>query len=333
MKVRNLVVFDMDGVLVDVSESYRDTVRQTARLFFKGARSWQELPDPLFPLSDLAKVKQTGGLNNDWDLTCRVINLLFTLVEGYTASNDPDPWFRHRTTITQSDVATLSQYLARTTNPLTALLKEHAKAEHEFVTDLLTADVGSGNVIKQIFQEIYLGKDLFESTYSIPARAYDGQGLINKEKLLVDHAVLEHLARHNILAIATGRPKAEAEYPLDVFDIGKYFSVVYTLDDCIEEEKRILKQQKKKVSLSKPNPYMLDKISEDKKGQPSEFFYIGDMPDDMVAASRSADGFKGIGILVSAPDKISLKEELLRADADYIVEDFEGLMEILKTDL
>ena len=73
-------------------------------------------------------------------------------------------------------------------------------------------------------------------------------------------------------------------------------------------------------------------FSEDKKNQSSALFYIGDMPDDMVAASKSAAGFKAIGILVSAPDKNSLKKELLRAGADYIVEDFEELMEILKTE-
>ena len=50
-KTKNLIVFDMDGVIVDVSESYRDTVRQTARLFFKGAPDWDSLPDPLFSLA------------------------------------------------------------------------------------------------------------------------------------------------------------------------------------------------------------------------------------------------------------------------------------------
>jgi len=45
-----LIVFDMDGVIVDVSGSYRETVRQTARLFFREAGSWQDLPDLLFPL-------------------------------------------------------------------------------------------------------------------------------------------------------------------------------------------------------------------------------------------------------------------------------------------
>ncbi|TET77606.1 MAG: TIGR01548 family HAD-type hydrolase, partial [Candidatus Heimdallarchaeota archaeon] len=37
MKSKRLIVFDMDGVIIDVSKSYRDTIRQTARLFFKGA--------------------------------------------------------------------------------------------------------------------------------------------------------------------------------------------------------------------------------------------------------------------------------------------------------
>ena len=65
MTKRTLIVFDMDGVIVDVSGSYREAVRQTARLFFKGIGSENTLPDPLFSLDDLARVKQAGGLNND----------------------------------------------------------------------------------------------------------------------------------------------------------------------------------------------------------------------------------------------------------------------------
>ncbi len=69
MKPKNLIVFDMDGVIVDVSASYRDVVRRTTQLFFHPARASESLPEPLFALSDLAAVKQSGGLNNDWDLT------------------------------------------------------------------------------------------------------------------------------------------------------------------------------------------------------------------------------------------------------------------------
>jgi hypothetical protein len=53
------------------------------------------------------------------------------------------------------------------------------------------------------------------------------------------------------------------------------------------------------------------------------------MPDDIVAASRSKTGFSGIGILLSASDKNTLKKDLLRAGADYIVEDFEELTNMI----
>ncbi len=330
MKTQRLIVFDMDGVIVDVSGSYRETVRQTARLFFKEASSWEDLPDPLFSLTDLARVKQSGGLNNDWDLTFEVINLLFTLVDGSTDCEDPNPWSRYYKIIRRFDVAALAQFLNSTKKPITTLLEKEGKDRHEFPTSLYTGDVGSGNIIKQVFQEIYLGKDLFESTYNIPAKVYYEKGYINREKLLIDKSILDSLSKNNILAIATGRPKAEADFPLDLFGLRKFFTVMYSLDDCLREEQKIFEQKKRKVSFSKPNPFMLDAIEEIHGDNVSEFYYIGDMPDDMVAASKSRAGFVAIGILVSSSEKDSLKEDLISAGADYIVEDFEQLKRILK---
>jgi phosphoglycolate phosphatase-like HAD superfamily hydrolase len=325
MKKKPLIVFDMDGVIIDVSRSYRDTVRQTARLFFKWARSWKALPDPLFPLSDLAMVKQSGGLNNDWDLACLTLNLLFSLIKKPQIHEDTDPWLRHKETICCCDVTELAQFLKSTEKPLTTLFRQKGKPDHEFIRNLYTGDVGSGNIIKQIFQEIYLGRDLFKSTYSIPVRVYDGEGYINREKLLVKKASLESLSKNNILAIATGRPKAEADYPLNLFGLKKYFQIILSLDDCIIEERSVLEQLGEKVSLSKPNPYMLDAIAEIKKGEASRFYYVGDMPDDMEAASRSGAGYIGVGALYSTSDSGLLKKELLQAGAKYIIEDFEEL--------
>jgi HAD superfamily hydrolase (TIGR01548 family) len=331
MKPKRLIVFDMDGVLIDVSRSYRDTVRQTVKLFFKGARSREDLPDPLFPLSDLARVKQSGGLNNDWDLTCLIINLLFSLVKTPKIHEDSDSWSRYQKTINRCDVAVLAQFLRSTNRPLTTLLEKKGKLNDEFIMRLYVNDVGSGNIIKQIFQEIYLGKDLFQLTYGMPPKVYNGEGYINRENLLVKKSILEYLSKNNILAIATGRPKAEADYPLDFFDLRKYFTIILTLDDCITEEKKILEQEGKKVSLTKPNPYLLDAIAETKKHEASGFYYIGDMPDDMVTASRSRAGFIGIGLLSSSPDKANLKRGLLRTGADYIIEDFEELKRIIES--
>jgi len=156
MKSKRLIVFDMDGVIIDVSKSYRDTVRQTAKLFFKGARSWENLPDPLFPLSDLARVKQSGGLNNDWDLTCLVINLLFSLVKKPKTHEDMDTWFRYKKTINRCDVAILARFLRSTNTPLTTLLEKKGKLNDKFIMSLYVDDVEAGILSSRFFRRYIL---------------------------------------------------------------------------------------------------------------------------------------------------------------------------------
>ena len=74
---------------------------------------------------------------------------------------------------------------------------------------------------------------------------------------------------------------------------------------------------------------MLDAIAAEQSSPVAGYYYIGDMPDDVVAAKKSAAGYKSIGTLMAAPDKQSLKKELLRAGADYIIEDLEQLKSII----
>ena len=329
MQNRYVIVFDMDGVLIDVSRSYRDSVRQTAKLFFKNAPLSEKLPEPLFPLADLAAVKQSGGLNNDWDLSFLVINLLFNVIEKPPVYESKDPWDRYHETISQCNLSALIEFLESTQKPLSALLQKAGKTKNAFIYGLYRGDVGSGNIIKHIFQEVYLGKALFEATYGAPPRFYHNEGFIHRENLLIDPSILDALSKNNFLAIATGRPRAEADYPLNHFDLRKYFSKVLALEDCLEEEARLARKAGKKVSLSKPDPFMLDEIAADQKKPVTGYFYIGDMPDDMAAARRSEAGYKGIGLIMSAPDKASLKKELERAGADYIIEDFNQLKSLL----
>jgi HAD superfamily hydrolase (TIGR01548 family) len=53
------ILFDMDGVLVDVKNSYRKAILETVQ-FFSG-----EKPLP----REIQQLKEKGGYNNDWDLT------------------------------------------------------------------------------------------------------------------------------------------------------------------------------------------------------------------------------------------------------------------------
>ncbi len=284
---------------------------------------------PLFALADLAAVKQSGGLNNDWDLSCLIINLLFNLIEKPPVYESKDPWDRYQETISQCQVSALCEFLESSPKPLSALLRKVGKTKNPFIYGLYTGDVGSGNIIKQIFQEVYLGKQLFETTYGLSPQFYHEDGFIHREQLLIDKSILAELAADNILAIATGRPGAEADYPLDHFDLRKFFTQILALEDCLQEEARMLKKEGQKASLSKPDPFMLDAIAARQENPVTEYFYIGDMPDDMAAAKKSKAAYKGVGLLLSAPDKTSLKKELLRAGADYIIKDFKQLISLL----
>jgi HAD superfamily phosphatase len=58
-----LLVFDMDGVLVDVTQSYRETIARTAAHFIGAEVSMDRIQE----------YKNRGGFNDDWKLTHHLI--------------------------------------------------------------------------------------------------------------------------------------------------------------------------------------------------------------------------------------------------------------------
>jgi HAD superfamily phosphatase len=58
-----ILAFDMDGVLVDVSESFRETIQQTVRHFTGQAITREEIQD----------YKNRGGYNDDWKISHHAI--------------------------------------------------------------------------------------------------------------------------------------------------------------------------------------------------------------------------------------------------------------------
>lgn len=59
LKIKPTIAFDMDGVLIDASQSYRVAVQNTFE-HFSGKK---------VSAGELSEAKKLGGLNNDWDLT------------------------------------------------------------------------------------------------------------------------------------------------------------------------------------------------------------------------------------------------------------------------
>lgn len=64
LEVKDTIVFDMDGVLIDASKSYRIAIMKTFEFFAGREVSPEKIQD----------AKNLGGLNNDWDLTEFLLN-------------------------------------------------------------------------------------------------------------------------------------------------------------------------------------------------------------------------------------------------------------------
>jgi HAD superfamily phosphatase len=60
----DVIVFDMDGVLVEVGQSYREAIRETVKHFTGADVSHDTIQD----------FKNAGGWNNDWQLSHRLIS-------------------------------------------------------------------------------------------------------------------------------------------------------------------------------------------------------------------------------------------------------------------
>lgn len=211
LKARDLLVFDLDGVVFDVRNSYRKAIEKTFEHFAKRPLGAQEIQD----------AKNLGGLNCDWDLT------KYLLEKNGVEAKMPD--------------------------------------------------------VIEIFQGHFFKKQ------------GNSMGLIDEEKLLLVEATLKKLVQKYDMCIFTGRPKAEALYSLEKYDILKYFNLVIGKEDLPDDKQ-------------KPCPDGLNLIKE--RSVYNKIYYFGDTSDDM----KCAEGANAIPIGVLPPqDKSAVLTASLKA--------------------
>lgn len=306
----SLIIFDMDGVIVNVSGSYREAARRTAETFLSLLTNADQLPRPLFTLEDLAFVKQSGGLNNDWDLTYKVIDLLANKL-------NTSVWPQTTADLARIDAAPLALFLKARPEPLKRLYLDYPEPSGMFA-EFYKGDVGDDNVIKQIFQEIYLGQVLYQETYGLRTEYIFAPGLIETETLFLSPDFFARLARKHTLAIATGRPLSEALFPLEKHGMRNAFQMLLAHDDCESAAARHRQATGESCSFGKPNPFMLDGISAQVATDADQRYFVGDMPDDMLAAKRSPYGFTAIGVTYASKNAAATEKILRDNNADII---------------
>ena len=82
------------------------------------------------------------------------------------------------------------------------------------------------NIVGRIFQELYLGADIFEKVYGEPAIIVQNTGYAEHESLVIDVDILAQLSQKLPLGVVSDRPRREVERSLKARKIDGYFKAI-----------------------------------------------------------------------------------------------------------
>jgi HAD superfamily hydrolase (TIGR01548 family) len=196
------VVLDIDGVLVDVADSYRRAIVESVRRVY-GEEVGREAIQPL---------KNAGGFNNDWLVTDAISLYVLAGEAGF-----------------EQDVPTFADRIAEAGGGLegtkTVLEAELSAADYETVIDRWEPDR-----LRTVFQALYLGSDRFAELEG-EEPPFDADGYINDEPVLVESETLTTLTDSYDVGVVTGRPAAEADIALDRVGLDLAPEHTFTMDN------------------------------------------------------------------------------------------------------
>ena len=180
------VVLDIDGVLVDVADSYRRAVVESVRRIYGETLN----------RAAIQPFKDAGGFNNDWLVTDAIALYVVAREQGF-----------------EQDVATFTDLIAERgggrAGAKAVLEAELSPTDYERVIDAWEPDR-----LRTVFQALYLGADRFAELEG-EEPPFDADGYIHDEPVLVDGDTLATLTDSYAVGVVTGRPAAEATIALD----------------------------------------------------------------------------------------------------------------------
>ena len=302
-----VILFDLDGTLIDVSGSYDFAVARTVELYCKKVAGLS-VEGELVTVDELAALRSAGGFNNDWDLAA---GLTIWALDQYRGSSSS-------ATVSNAVYSTLPSVIDRIRAGGGGLTGLGGCVEQSSLR--LVRHSGSSihtSSIVRIFQEVYLGEQ-FRPVYGLSNECWDGPAACRRERPLLRGMVLEELAERGSPGVVTGRPKLEAELAVSMLSEWLSPRVVVSDDDLVDAGGHHRPDWRKPAG--EPLRMALEQIG----GDTTEVaMYLGDLPDDVVAV-RNAGSLTGrriysIGCAYGAADPGARAELLRSVGADQVV--------------
>ena len=198
------VVLDVDGVLVDVADSYRRAIVDTV----------ERIHGRTIDVADVQRFKEAGGFNNDWELTDAAALYVLATEADYDA-----------------DVAEFTAAVAEAGGGLDGA---RAVLDRELGErwPAVEADWDSER-LRTTFQALYLGSERYRDIEGGDP-PLEGRGYAEDEPVLVDPATLSTLSARYDVGVVTGRPAAEADIALSRVGLDLPADHRFTMDDWAE---------------------------------------------------------------------------------------------------
>jgi HAD superfamily hydrolase (TIGR01548 family) len=196
------VVLDVDGVLVDVADSYRRAV----------VESIERVYGDTIDRADVQQFKDAGGFNNDWELTYAAALFVLARREGLGLS-----------------LSEFTDAVAGTgggpSAARTVAGEQLTPAAHERVFARWDRQR-----LRDVFQQLYLGSDRYRSIEGGDPDL-DTPGFINDEPVIVSPETVAALTGRFAVGVLTGRPAPEADIALERAGLDLPDDHRFTMDD------------------------------------------------------------------------------------------------------
>jgi len=301
------IIFDCDGVLIDVTKSYDVTINKTISYVLK------EIADITVdtPLTNeiLLKFKSTGGFNDEIDITYSGI-LCFVAAKKLN-KNPTELILNVLDNADDSGIAYIENFL-NTVDDLYDIDIADIKSRLGYPS----AD--KNDLIHATFDQLFFGPELYSKIFQKKSN-FSEKGFIENDNVIVNSELIEALKKkfNDKIAIVTGRGFNAISSSLK--EILNQFNVENSV--FLEDESR---------DLAKPNPQSLIRAM---KGLNSKnCLYVGDSMEDMILAQKASElGFKATfcGIYGSGKLPEMIKKLFTEHNVQLILESINQLPDIL----
>lgn len=317
------IIFDIDGVLIDVKKSYNEAIKNTVQFVVRNLIK----KDLKYLITDqiILKFRKTGGFNNDTDTSYAIILALLSYQDLQNANLEKFliDVAEHAD---ETGIDSVEKYIKKLISNKT--FPNYLKNIDKILDYLNYPGKVGDSIVSTVFDEFFYGQELFFKRYKIKSKHYFGKPLIENDRIVItDNTTRKIIERFNSkIAMVSGRSKIAAAYALE----NKFYLLNEKNSIFLEDEDR---------KFAKPNPYGLKKVIK-KINTRNDILYCGDSVEDLIMARRAEEELNQknlktktsivfCGIYGCSSNKDELISKFMEKKADIIIKSVNDLPHIL----